>query len=503
MPNLDMEIVNHRVVSRAEGNHDQRSKKCKKEEGDLSDCESETSEVLSVGSEPTPGADGVGVEPHEYETARYMKNPLSRLEYQDDRRIGIISSRSPSPSPSNDSGSCNVAHSPASYCSPQQPPSSPTASSVRSPASSSATASSPGRSDTIQDGVVSSRYQPPHQCYPQHLLARFTRESDLADYPSGTKIPMNHELPYTSVDRLHRTPISLPLATRHSLSPPSSTTVNGLQATGPPTAFHSNCRDNSLLVHSAHLQVTTHQLIHQSSQLQHVPSTALIHHHHHQQQQHQHQLSHYNQPQSHKINQQVQHRLSVSKLIQNSPIRESSSPVSPIRDDSTIRNNVSPANNSLQINNNNSHHRNNNEDNNSNNNNNNNSNDNDNIQGNLKFSIDNILKADFGRRITDPISLKKSRPKKVVQRPIDLTKDFLDSSSESSDRGSESTSVTNPSPVTTSATPALNGTSTTTGSDTSKQMLWPAWVYCTRYSDRPSSGRSCVHVCLQVRERGG
>ncbi|KAJ7422061.1 Homeobox protein engrailed-2 [Pitangus sulphuratus] len=23
-------------------------------------------------------------------------------------------------------------------------------------------------------------------------------------------------------------------------------------------------------------------------------------------------------------------------------------------------------------------------------------------------------------------------------------------------------------------------------------MLWPAWVYCTRYSDRPSSGESCT-----------
>jgi hypothetical protein len=23
----------------------------------------------------------------------------------------------------------------------------------------------------------------------------------------------------------------------------------------------------------------------------------------------------------------------------------------------------------------------------------------------------------------------------------------------------------------------------------SPQLLWPAWVYCTRYSDRPSSGK--------------
>ncbi|XP_015110376.1 homeobox protein invected [Diachasma alloeum] len=485
-----MEIVNHRVVSRAEGNHDQRIKKSKKDERDLSDCESETSEVLSVGSEPTPGTDGVVVEPQDYETARYLENPLSRLDYQEERRLGVVSSRSPSPSPSNDSGSCNIPQSPASYCSPQLAPSSPTASSIRSPASSSATASSPGRSDTIQEGIIAARYQTAHQSYSQHLLTRFTRESDLGDYPSGTKIPLNHELPYQSVERLHRTPISLPLATRLSLSPPSSTTVNGLQATGPPAGFHQNCRESSLLAHSAHLHTAAHPLIHQSSQVQHVPATTLLHHHHH------HQLSHYNQPQSHKHNHQVQHRLSVSKLLQNSPIRESSSPVSPIRDDTIMRSNISPANNSLQINNNNSHHRNNNnnnsnENNNSNNNNNNNSNDNDNIQGNLKFSIDNILKADFGRRITDPISLKKSRPKKVVHRPIDLTKDFLDSSSENSDRGSESANVTNPSPVTTtSGTGALNGTSASSGSDTSKPMLWPAWVYCTRYSDRPSSGRS-------------
>ena len=25
-------------------------------------------------------------------------------------------------------------------------------------------------------------------------------------------------------------------------------------------------------------------------------------------------------------------------------------------------------------------------------------------------------------------------------------------------------------------------------SGANKEMLWPAWVYCTRYSDRPSSG---------------
>jgi hypothetical protein len=33
----------------------------------------------------------------------------------------------------------------------------------------------------------------------------------------------------------------------------------------------------------------------------------------------------------------------------------------------------------------------------------------------------------------------------------------------------------------------------------SPQLLWPAWVYCTRYSDRPSSGKLCASVCLRSR----
>lgn len=84
--------------------------------------------------------------------------------------------------------------------------------------------------------------------------------------------------------------------------------------------------------------------------------------------------------------------------------------------------------------------------------------------GALKFSIDNILKADFGRRITDPLNIKKSRPKKgnfeevKSQVPVDLTKQEAEKSS-----GSENSS--------------------------GQPMLWPAWVYCTRYSDRPSSGK--------------
>lgn len=59
----------------------------------------------------------------------------------------------------------------------------------------------------------------------------------------------------------------------------------------------------------------------------------------------------------------------------------------------------------------------------------------------LKFSIDNILRPEFGG----------PRPR---DRPVDLSK-----------------------------APAQS-------SDSKQPMLWPAWVYCTRYSDRPSSGES-------------
>ncbi|KAG5878311.1 hypothetical protein JTB14_025361 [Gonioctena quinquepunctata] len=81
----------------------------------------------------------------------------------------------------------------------------------------------------------------------------------------------------------------------------------------------------------------------------------------------------------------------------------------------------------------------------------------------LKFSIDNILKADFGRRITDPINIRKSQPKRVIPEcsddtgkvagPVDLSKN-----EEKEKKGEK------------------------------QPILWPAWVYCTRYSDRPSSG---------------
>lgn len=129
---------------------------------------------------------------------------------------------------------------------------------------------------------------------------------------------------------------------------------------------------------------------------------------------------------------------------------------------------------------------------------------NNNINDNsLKFSIDNILKPGFGasRRITDPLLKRNKSSRKNTQRstetrekhgtPMDLT-------------ASPSTTMTVPNAP---ASPASltddqdkvasiksSGTNSagTGGKTSGGPMVWPAWVYCTRYSDRPSSGKTLL-----------
>ncbi|XP_035915931.1 homeobox protein invected [Anopheles stephensi] len=200
----------------------------------------------------------------------------------------------------------------------------------------------------------------------------------------------------------------------------------------------------------------------------------------------------------------------------------------------------------------------------------------------LKFSIDNILKADFGRRITDPLLMKRTPKgghhqhvpsasgsrKSASKNPsaIDLSgglggseqtsssstlapllggtatgagsiasalstvKQFctaVSTTTTSSSRassgsvssvgsvGSEDVSPISPlsstgslkgaesgaggssSSATNAGGSGANGGSAgsssgsgSSGSGSGGPMVWPAWVYCTRYSDRPSSGRS-------------
>ncbi|KAI4489353.1 hypothetical protein M0802_011222 [Mischocyttarus mexicanus] len=475
-------LDHHQDTSEESEKRDQDNNRC----GDNadSDCESDTSEVLSVGSEPTP-VSVVGVRVCTGTKFGDQESANSRGEFRDEENTRISATPSPSSSTScNESyyhrtsngggvggsgvggiGAHVSAPSPLAY---SQAPSSPTASSVRSPASSSATASSPGRPETSGQEPILPRYQVTTGGGHQHLLPRYaSRETEIPDYPSRVQHGLTHEIVYPSVERLHRTPISVPLVTRLSLSPPSAMTVTGLQATTPTILHPSACRDlrettNSLIpphpVQHLHHHPSAHSHLHQGSQVQHVPVNASVHQNQH-------------------------HRLSVNKILQRD---ESSSPTAGVRGPDENGRTVATSN-GVQNNANGNHHHNNH------NNNNNNNNNNLQHQGNLKFSIDNILKADFGRRITDPITLKKSRPKKTSSRPIDLTKDFLESSSEGSERGTLETVTTNaasPTGGVPTGVPTTNPTSNPPGppsSEPGKQMLWPAWVYCTRYSDRPSS----------------
>ncbi|XP_070000845.1 homeobox protein engrailed-1a isoform X3 [Penaeus vannamei] len=87
----------------------------------------------------------------------------------------------------------------------------------------------------------------------------------------------------------------------------------------------------------------------------------------------------------------------------------------------------------------------------------------------LKFSIDNILKPDFGRRIDTQES---------SDQPVDLSqvnnrdgkKGLVDPTRSLGAVGQNPNSL---------LLKDRDGTGTS---------LWPAWVYCTRYSDRPSAG---------------
>ncbi|KAJ2939310.1 hypothetical protein O0L34_g13407 [Tuta absoluta] len=108
----------------------------------------------------------------------------------------------------------------------------------------------------------------------------------------------------------------------------------------------------------------------------------------------------------------------------------------------------------------------------------------------LKFSIDNILKADFGRRITDPLAKRKSlktrqyevkSPVKELAAKPDVVEARVPEVKPNEKAGAIDLSKGDDSSSNAGSTPG-----TTPSGD---PMVWPAWVYCTRYSDRPSSGK--------------
>lgn len=89
----------------------------------------------------------------------------------------------------------------------------------------------------------------------------------------------------------------------------------------------------------------------------------------------------------------------------------------------------------------------------------------------LTFSVDNILRPDFGRS-------KPQASQQSCVRRVRTSKNVIKS---------PSSSETDTSP----ATKSTNSDKPDPSSDQEKDsngQVWPAWVYCTRYSDRPSSG---------------
>lgn len=96
----------------------------------------------------------------------------------------------------------------------------------------------------------------------------------------------------------------------------------------------------------------------------------------------------------------------------------------------------------------------------------------------IKFSVENILKPNFGvcdkvRKGATPIF---ERSRLTARRSFDVAR----STSEEQPKRRHSAESTQAS------------TADGDGSGAAKEH-WPAWVYCTRYSDRPSSGK-CVYL---------
>lgn len=77
----------------------------------------------------------------------------------------------------------------------------------------------------------------------------------------------------------------------------------------------------------------------------------------------------------------------------------------------------------------------------------------------LPFSVDNILRPEFGRRHLPPQPSPSLSVRSSTHR------------SSEDEEGPSPTKIDPPIP------------------DDPNGPVWPAWVYCTRYSDRPSSGQ--------------
>ncbi|XP_071447912.1 homeobox protein engrailed-1-like [Hetaerina americana] len=128
----------------------------------------------------------------------------------------------------------------------------------------------------------------------------------------------------------------------------------------------------------------------------------------------------------------------------------------------------------------------------------------------LKFSIDNILRPEFGKR-GGPGADCEGRPKDPEGKsPLDLSASVsppgpLPAPSPAAAKApppASSASSAASSSSTSSASSTSSSTSSSSTNGSSQPLLWPAWVYCTRYSDRPSSGPRSRRVKRKDRVKG-
>lgn len=107
----------------------------------------------------------------------------------------------------------------------------------------------------------------------------------------------------------------------------------------------------------------------------------------------------------------------------------------------------------------------------------------------LKFSIDNILKPEFGKQAGNGIrggaSDTSGSPPTFGTTPSPLASPRSISAGQHGIGSRNSTSDS----LLSTINAANHGNQVAPAAPPATPSLWPAWVYCTRYSDRPSSGK--------------
>ncbi|XP_059471465.1 uncharacterized protein LOC132194305 isoform X1 [Neocloeon triangulifer] len=118
------------------------------------------------------------------------------------------------------------------------------------------------------------------------------------------------------------------------------------------------------------------------------------------------------------------------------------------------------------------------------------------LRSGLKFSIDNILRPEFGRLLPvvgAPVAASAGKNNAKCDKGKKKNKDLMrmlppsGKSPESSSGAATPSQPINLSAKDNSASSTPTSPSTPGSTPSGQPMLWPAWVYCTRYSDRPSS----------------